>query len=61
MNKTSRYTAAKERARQEAIDWQAAFADASHDYQELAEAAARFTKLGRRYGLLQEFKENGII
>lgn len=59
--KTSRYTAAKERARQEAKDWQAAFSERSHDYQELAEAAAKFTRLGRRYGLLQEFRENGII
>ena len=59
--KTSRYTTGKERARQEAKDWQATFSEASHDYQELAEAAAKFTRLGRRYGLLQEFRENGIL
>lgn len=61
MKPTSRYTAGKERARQEAKDWQADFSKASHSWEDLAEASKRFTNLGRRYGLLQEFRENGII
>ena len=54
------YQQKKEAARQQAIDWQ----DWSHEqnlsYGELAEAGEHFEKLGRRYGLLQEFRENGI-
>ena len=32
----------------------------SPSYGELAEAGEYFEKLGRRYGLLQEFRENAI-
>ena len=54
------YQQLKEAAREAAIDWQ----DWSHEqnlsYGELAEALERFEKLGRRYGLLREFRENAI-
>lgn len=53
------YTEAKARARKLAIDW---LHDESQriSYGELAEACERFNKLGKRFGLLGEFRENGI-
>ena len=54
------YQQKKEAARQQAIDWQDQAAEQNLSYGELAEAGEHFEKLGRRYGLLQEFRENGI-
>lgn len=54
------YKAKKEMARQEAIDWQKDVANHDYNYGELAEFGEHFEKLGRRYGLLKEFRENGI-
>ena len=53
------YETKKEMARQEAIDWQNGLRD-NRDYEEMQEAAEYFEKLGKRYGLLKEFRENGI-
>ena len=50
----------KAAARSAAIEWQAASNDAAVPYSELAEIGERFYKLGKRYGLLKEFRENGI-
>lgn len=57
----TRYQRRKETARMEAIDWQASAGDQNYSYGELADRVAYFEKLGRRYGLLTEFRENGII
>ena len=54
------YQQKKEQVRNEAIDWQDEQADMSLSYGELADAQERFERLGRRYGLLQEFRENAI-
>lgn len=54
------YETKKEMARQEAIDWQNDFGNHNYSYGELAEFGEHFEKLGRRYGLLKEFRENGI-
>lgn len=54
------YEMKKEMARQEAIDWQNTLFGDSRNYEEIQEAAEHFEKLGRRYGLLKEFRENGI-
>lgn len=56
------YQASKEQARQIAIDWQSAN-DGTFptSWQALAEWSGFFEWLGRRYGLLREFRENGII
>jgi outer membrane protein assembly factor BamD (BamD/ComL family) len=54
------YQQKKEQVRNEAIDWQYEQADMSLSYGELADAQERFERLGRRYGLLQEFRENAI-
>jgi len=55
-----RYATAKERIRQEAIDWQIDIAERSPSWGELAEASDYFAKYGKKYGLLKEFHENGI-
>ncbi len=49
-----------EDARNAAIDWQEAFERKSMSWGELAEWQAYFTELGARFGLLDEFRENGI-
>jgi hypothetical protein len=54
------YQQLKEAAREAAIDWQNSWQDNCPSYGELAEDQEQFEKLGRRYGLLQEFRENGI-
>ena len=54
------YQQKKEQAREQAIDWQYETAEQNLSYGELAEAGEYFEKLGRRYGLLLEFRENGI-
>lgn len=54
------YNRMKRRARNTAIYWQEKFRDQSMSYEELAEAQSHFEKLGKRYGLLAEFRENGI-
>ena len=56
----SKYEMRKERARQAAIDWQNDFDNYNYSWQELADAQEYFTKLARRYGLTNEFIENGI-
>lgn len=56
----SKYYDLKARARQKAIDWQLDFNNHNYSWLELAEWGEYFYKLGKRYGLLKEFKENGI-
>lgn len=55
------YKMNKERARQKAIEWQADFCNHAYSWAELADWADYFERLGRRYGLLEEFRENGIL
>lgn len=55
-----RYLELKEKARQEAIDWQLDLGNHNYSWGELAEYCNHFEKLGKRYGLLKEFRENGI-
>ena len=55
------YQIAKEKARQKAIDWQNDFANHSYYWSELAEWTHYFEKLGKRYGLLTEFRSEGIF
>ena len=59
-NTKTTYETKKEMARQEAIDWQNDLLRDNRSYEEMREAAEHFEKLGRRYGLLKEFRENGI-
>ena len=55
------YQRGKERARAQAIEWQYEADEQSLSYGELAEAADHFTELAQRFGLVREFRENGII
>lgn len=55
------YAEKKEAARDEAICWQMEASQKNLYMSELAEAGAHFEKLGKRYGLLKEFRENGIL
>jgi hypothetical protein len=55
------YAELKEAARQQAIEWQDWLSDHSVSYGGLAIASEYFENLGRRYGLIQEFRENAII
>ena len=54
------YNRLKEAARQAAIEWQLTSRDEPMSYSELAEVGEHFYTLGKRYGLLKEFRENGI-
>lgn len=58
MNKYQYY---KEKYRQEAIEWQLDFGNHNYSWGELAYWGDYFYEKGKRYGLLKEFKENGII
>lgn len=55
------YAEHKEKVREEAIDWQHDFPNHNYYWSEMADFSAHFYKLGKRYGLLREFRENGII
>ena len=55
------YEKRKADIRQEAIDWQSDFCNHNYSYGELADFSDYFTRLGKRYGLLREFKNEGII
>ena len=57
----NKYYKGKEKTRNEVIDWQADFAKHNYSYGELAEIQAYFEKEGMKYGLIKEFRENGII
>lgn len=57
------YRRCKEHAREIAIEWQLEFGEREEPWywSELAEWTEYFRKIGKRYGLLREFAENGII
>lgn len=44
-----------------AVDYQILASDSNFSYAEIAFKTDYFTKLGKQYGLLTEFKENGVI
>lgn len=57
------YIKNKERIREEAIRYQCGdgeFKNANYSWSEILEWQCYFEKMGRRYGLLTEFHENGI-
>ena len=56
----NKYQENKERIRQKAIEWQLDFNNHNYSLGELAEFGDYFNKMGKRYGLLAEFRENGI-
>lgn len=56
-----KYQEKKAQARQEAIQWQQEQAKKSLYYSEIMEAVEHFRKLAKKYGLVREFVENGIL
>lgn len=56
----SKYYEMKAKIRAEAIDWQRGFSEHNYSWEEIAEFSHYFYKMGKRYGLLREFRENGI-
>lgn len=57
----TKYQQQKERARAKAVECQHNFCENVYTWQDLAEWGEYFSKLGKRYGLIKEFRENGII
>lgn len=55
------YLKYKQATIQEAIDWQLNFASHSYSYYELYEIQENFYKKAKRYGLLREFRNEGIL
>ena len=55
------YQRAKESARNKAIEWQNDFINHNYSYGELVYFGEYFERLAKRYGLVKEFRENGII
>lgn len=60
MPKSNNYSDCKNYIRALAIEWQYEFAESNYSYFDLAKCHEIFMKYGRRYGLLREFRENGI-
>ena len=58
MKKT--YSEKKAEVRAKAQDWQNDFGNNNYSYEELAHYHQHFESLGRKFGLLTEFRENGI-
>lgn len=56
----NKYQQMKEKVRNAAIDWQRSFESCLYSWEEVAEWQGKFERLGKRYGLLREFRENGI-
>ena len=54
------YKQKKEDARTKAIDWQLKASEERTSYYDLANVGNYFYKLGKRYGLLREFRTNAI-
>lgn len=59
--KCNTYQIKKYELRNEAIEWQNNFENKNYSYAELANIEDYFYKHGKRYGLLKEFREDGII
>ena len=56
----NKYQKAKENARKKAIEWQLNNDGLCLSWSELVYYQIYFEMIGRRYGLLKEFRENGI-
>lgn len=57
----NRYQRGKNAARERAIAWQVNSAEWSPSWGEIAAQQRQLEQLARRYGLLREFRENGVI
>lgn len=55
------YQEKKEQARKEAVEWSNTFKYKNYSYGELIVYEEYFYRLAKRYGLVREFRENGIL
>jgi len=55
------YQIKKAQIRDEAIEYQLTFANENHFMSEIVEKTEYFYEQGEKYGLLKEFRENGIL
>ena len=55
------YTEKKAKARRLAIEWQQIVSNTAQDYEFFVRWAELFQKIAKKYGLVREFRENGII
>lgn len=58
---SSKYTRGKAKTREYAMQLQADLSESTISYAELAEIQIKLKKLGTQYGLIREFKENGLL
>ena len=55
------YRKMQQRARNKAVEWQLDFNNHDYSYEELIYYGNYFERLAKRYGLVKEFRENGIV
>ena len=55
------YAFKKEEARNEAIELQYALSNEARSWEEIMSITDKQLKIGKRYGLLREFRENGVL
>ena len=55
------YQEKKEEARRRAQEWQNYYSNFNYSYMDLLSWQDFFYNIGKKYGLIREFKENGII
>lgn len=55
-----KYQELKDEARNDAVIWQLEASEKNYSYSDYYMAGEYFHKIGKRYGLLKEFRENGI-
>lgn len=60
-DKMTLYRRYKAYAENTAIEWRLDFNNHNYSYGELVYFQDYFTRLGKRYGLIKVFRENGII
>lgn len=57
----TKYEIEKEKAREQIRELEILLSAVAYSYGELVEFQEKFAKLGKRYGLIKELKENGIL
>lgn len=60
-DKMNEYQKRKAQAIATAQEWQQEASNTAQSYGELLTAQAYFSKMAKRYGLIKEFRENGIL
>lgn len=56
----TQYQIGKKKAQAQAVSFSNTFANTNLSWADIARYEKRFQRLGKRYGLLREFRENGL-